>query len=165
MKKLVRLTKLFVLPKLTKSKTQTKKEETINHDKVIAEEIEAKIKNLATKTPTTQLVEWYWLEKPYAAAAIVKEKTEYIYNVITPSLTTTEYEVMIRTYYRLVDRLSLIEQDPYTVFNNEVSRIINAYMKFNKTQEAKIAYFLRRKSLGYDSIDPLFKDTFIEDVS
>lgn len=164
---MVKLTKITSL-KFTKPKTQTKKEDAINHEKIIAEEIEAKIKNLTTKNPTkytTQLTEWYWLEKPYAAAAITREKTDYTYHVITPTLTTTEYEVMTRAYYRLVDRLSLIEQDPCTVFNNEVARIINAYMKFNKTQEAKIAYFLRRKSLGYDSIDPLFKDTFIEEIT
>ncbi|MGP3703185.1 MAG: type II/IV secretion system ATPase subunit [Candidatus Bathyarchaeota archaeon] len=155
--------------KFTKTKqVKTKKEDNIDPKKAIAEEIETKIKNLTNKNPTlhgVNLVEWYWLDKPFAAAAITKEKTDYTYNIITPSLTTTEYEVMNRVYPRLVDRLSLIEQDPYTVFDKEVSQIINAYMKFNKIQEAKITYFLKRKCFGYDAIDPLFKDTFIEDIT
>lgn len=149
----------------TKPKDWVKEKESIDYEETIAKEIEAKIKALAAEDPRVHLVEWYWLEKPYAAAAIAREGNDYTYVVVTPSLTAKEYEVMLRVYHRLIDRLSLKEQDPQAVFNDEVSKMIRVYMKTNKAQELKIAYFLKRKCLGYDSIDPLFKDTFIEDIA
>ncbi|MCW4024482.1 MAG: type II/IV secretion system ATPase subunit [Candidatus Bathyarchaeota archaeon] len=133
----------------------------------LSQEIEHKISNLSTGNPPVpaEIATWYWLEKPFAAVAITREKIDYVYNIITPTLSSSEYDVLNRVYNRLVDRLSLTEQDPEKVFNSEAASIIHAYLKVNKIQEAKLSYFLKRKSLGYDSIDPLYKDSLIEEIT
>jgi flagellar protein FlaI len=137
----------------------------VDHQKILSEEIENKIKILTNPGIDNALEDWYWLEKPFAAAAILKQNQEYIYNIVTPTLTQSEYDVLNRVYHRLVDRLSLIEEDPSQAFDKEASHLISTYIKVNKIQESKIIYYLKRKALCYDSIDPLFKDPLLEDVS
>jgi len=87
----MKLTQKGHKPDSPKSKKATKEKVIeIDFQTAIANEIETKIKNLTTQNPTphpAELVTWYWLEKPFAAAAITKEKTDYVYHVITPSLT------------------------------------------------------------------------------
>jgi flagellar protein FlaI len=153
-------------PKADSKKASKKKAiEEVDYQQVLSEEIENKIKALTNPGTENKLDDWYWLEKPFAAAAILKQSQEHSYQVVTQTLTQSEYDVLNRVYHRLVDRLSIIEEDPTQVFDKEAAHLISTYMKVNKVQESKIIYYLKRKALGYDSLDPLFKDPLLEDVS
>ncbi len=162
----------FKFPSLRKASKVNPKKKAVSVEAdfkcAVSGEVEDKIralKSVSVPQMPADVVESYWLEKPFAAAVITRESTGYMYHVITPSLTSEEYEVLNRVYHRLVDRLSLLEEDTNECFPKEASKIINAYIKVDKVQEAKIAYFLKRKSLGYDSIDPLYKDNYIEEIT
>jgi flagellar protein FlaI len=158
----IRKPKNVAVPK----KVSTKSKPEIDYEKVISDEVESKLKLLIPPESKLKLMEWYWLDKPFAAVAILKDNNvNYSYNIVTPSVSTSEFDVLNRVYHRLVDRLSLIEDNPNKVFDKEASHLISQYIKINKVQEAKIIYYLKRKTLGYDSIDPLFKDPFLEEIT
>ena len=130
----------------------------VNPFEVIANEVELKVKSL------NGLVEWYWVDKPWAAVAITKKDTGYSYCVVTPDIGSLEFEVLNRVYYRLIDRLCLVDENPLTIFDREASKLIKSYVKIDPVGEAKIIYYLRRKSFGYNSIDPIYRDSFVEDI-
>jgi flagellar protein FlaI len=158
--------KLTSNPKLTVDRKGSKKTKFApDYSQIVSDEVEAKITSLASPESNLKLVEWYWLDKPFAAVAILQDNVNYSYHIITPAVGEVEYDVLNRVYHRLVDRLSLIEEDPINVFDKEAAHLIASYIKVDKIQEAKIIYFLKRKTLGYDSIDPLFKDPFLEDIT
>ncbi|MCX8191515.1 MAG: type II/IV secretion system ATPase subunit, partial [Nitrososphaerales archaeon] len=127
----------------------------------IAREVENEIKDLKG------LVEWYWVDRPWAAVAITKdvESGNVCYRIVSPRLTTLEYTILNKVHYKLIDRLSLIDGDPSSIFDREASKLIRFYSNLNSIGEAKIIYYLRRRCLGYDSIDPIFKDPLVEDIS
>jgi flagellar protein FlaI len=153
-------------PNLTiPKKGKPKANPTLDYSHIISEQIEEEIAKLASPDSDLKLTEWYWLDKPFAAAAILKDTVNYYYHVVTPAVTELDYAVLNRVYHRLVDRLSLIEENPAKVFDKEASRLITSYAKVDKLQEAKIIYFLKRKTLGYDSVDPLFKDPYLEEIT
>jgi flagellar protein FlaI len=153
-------------PKMTlKKKTAKKTSPTSDFNEIISEQIETEINSLATSGSNVKLVEWYWLDKPFAAVAILKDNVNYTYHVVTPAVSELGFDVLNRVYHRLVDRLSLINENPLKVFDKEVSNLIASYAKVNKLEEAKITYYLKRKSLGYDSVDPLFKDPLLEEIT
>jgi len=125
----------------------------------VAGEVESAVKSLKG------LVEWYWVDRPWAAVAIIKKDTSYFYHIVTPNIGPLEFEILNRVYHRLIDRLCLMDGSPSAVFNKEASKLIKSYAKVDPIEEAKIIYYLRRKSFGYDGIDPVYKDPFIEDIS
>jgi flagellar protein FlaI len=148
-----------------KKKSSVKANAETDYHKIISEQIEVEIKSLTPSGSGINLVEWYWLDKPFAAAVILKDNVNFSYHVITPAVSDLDFEVLNRVYHRLVDRLSLIDESPLSVFDKEASHLISSYAKIDKIQEAKIIYYLKRKTLGYDSVDPLFKDPFLEEIT
>ena len=112
------------------------------------------------------LVQWYWLEKPYAAVAIVKRDGLYSYNVVTPVLSFKEFEVLNRVYHRLIDRLCVVREDIRRVFEKEALKLVKAYLPgAGDVSCEKFLYYLRRKVFGFDVLDPVFKDAMVEDVA
>ena len=131
----------------------------VNPLEAVADEVESKVKSLKG------LVEWYWVDKPWAAVAIIKKDTSYFYQIVTPTIGSLEFDILNRVYHRLIDRLCLVDGDPSALFDKEASKLIKSYAKVDPIEESKIIYYLKRKSFGYDSIDPIYKDPFIEDIT
>ncbi|MEM1524946.1 MAG: type II/IV secretion system ATPase subunit [Nitrososphaerales archaeon] len=125
----------------------------------ITTEVESNIKEL------NGLIEWYWVDKPWAAIAITRDFDNTYYRVITPYLNDFEYIILNKVHQKLIDKLCLINEEPALIFNKEASKLIRFYSNLDRLSEAKIIYYLRRKCLGYDSIDPILKDPLIEDIS
>ncbi|XHH09084.1 MAG: type II/IV secretion system ATPase subunit [Candidatus Bathyarchaeia archaeon] len=150
-------------PNLTIAKRKPKAK--TSNQQIISEQIEAEISKLAPSESNLKIIEWYWLDKPFAAAVIIKDNVNYFYHVVTPAISELDFEVLNRVYHRLVDRLSIIEKNPKDVFEKEATRLISSYAKIDSLRQQVIIYYLKRKTLGYDSVDPLFKDPFLEEIT
>lgn len=115
---------------------------------------------------------FYALDEPYAFASIVKDTTSLkkTYHVLEPLLAPDEHNVLefLRKTLleELVVRLEDIQTDPTTYITNEIDGIIHARnISMDTLVRKKLIYYLTRWFLGYDKIDPLMRDIYIEDIS
>lgn len=115
-------------------------------------------------------LERYWLQEPYTFVSILEDRRSTYYRLIEPSLTKFEKELLARIYEDFQDILILgsthsrSEKDAFLV--DRALFLLERYKAdISKATLLKIMYYLRRNLLGYEKIDPLFYDPYIEDIS
>ncbi|AKB30880.1 Type II secretion system protein [Methanosarcina siciliae HI350] len=115
-------------------------------------------------------IERYWLQEPYALVSILEDRRTRYYKLIEPALTKFEKEVLERIYEDFQDILILnpttskIEKDALLV--DKTLLLLERYKaEVSSSAIHRITYYLRRNMLGYEKINPLFYDPYIEDVS
>jgi len=115
-------------------------------------------------------LERYWLQEPYTFASILEDQRTRYYKLIEPALTKYEKELLGRIYEDFQDIL---------VLNSTSSKLEKGSLLVDKTlflleryraevsvsSIHKIIYYLKRNLLGYDKINPLLYDPYIEDIS
>jgi archaeal flagellar protein FlaI len=115
-------------------------------------------------------IERYWLQEPYAFVSILEDKKTKYYKLIEPALTKYEKELLVRIYEDLQDILVL---KPTTSRFEKNALLVDRTLFLLERYKAgisassieKILYYLRRNLLGYDKINPLLYDPYIEDIS
>lgn len=115
-------------------------------------------------------IERYWLQEPYTFAVILEDRRTKYYRLIEPSLTKYEKELLERIYEDLQDILVLnatnskLEKDTFLI--DKTLFLLERYKaEISVTLIHKIIYYLRRNLLGYEKINPLLYDPYIEDIS
>lgn len=115
-------------------------------------------------------IERYWLEEPYVFASIIEDRNTKYYKLIEPALTKFEKELLERAYEDFQDILILnatnskLEKDSLLV--DKTLFLLERYKaEISNAAIQKIVYYLRRNLLGYDKINPLLHDPYIEDIS
>lgn len=115
-------------------------------------------------------IERYWLQEPYTFTSILEDRKKRYYKLIEPALTKYEKELLERIYEDLQDILVLnpttskIEKKELLV--DRTIFLIERYKADVSTSGIeKILYYLQRNLLGYDKINPLLCDPYIEDIS
>ena len=114
-------------------------------------------------------VERYWVNEPYAFVSILDDTRMLHYQVVEPSLTTYEKEILERVYEDLQDVLTL--KDTSKADKNAVltDKTLSLFKRYHAVLDAasmhRIIYYLRRNFRGYEKIDPLLLDPRIEDIS
>lgn len=115
-------------------------------------------------------IERYWLQEPYTFTSILEDRKKRYYKLIEPALTKYEKELLERIYEDLQDILVLnpttskIEKKELLV--DRTIFLIEQYKADVSTSGIeKILYYLQRNLLGYDKINPLLCDPYIEDIS
>ncbi len=115
-------------------------------------------------------IERYWLQEPYTFASILVDRRTRYYKLIEPALTKYEKELLERIYEDFQDILVLnpttskFEKDELLV--DKTLFLLERYKAESSTLSIqKIIYYLRRNLLGYDKINPLLSDPYIEDIS
>jgi archaeal flagellar protein FlaI len=115
-------------------------------------------------------VERYWLQEPYTFVSILEDRRTTYYRLIEPSLTKFEKELLERIYEDFQDILILgsthskSEKDEFLV--DRALFLLERYKAdISKAALLKIMYYLRRNLLGYEKINPLLYDPYIEDIS
>ncbi|AKB34811.1 Type II secretion system protein [Methanosarcina siciliae C2J] len=115
-------------------------------------------------------IERYWLQEPYALVSILEDRRTRYYKLIEPALTKFEKEVLERIYEDFQDILILnpttskIEKDALLV--DKTLLLLERYKaEVSSSAIHRITYYLRRNMLGYEKINPLFYDPYIEDIS
>jgi flagellar protein FlaI len=125
------------------------------------------------KDATYEEVELYPVNKPYAYIRIAYEPSthEYIYQVLEPVLTEGEKELLNELVYRLIESIDInlkeIERKGAEKYlKSNIDKILRDYgIKLTPKSKEKITYYILRKFLGYDRIDPMMRDPNIEDIS
>jgi len=127
---------------------------------------------LSEKTDLEE-IDFYPLNEPYAYVRILKDagSLDKYYRVEEPTLKKDEskilnfiQETLIRTLDVCLDQLESDVVDDFLVKN--VDQIIKDYkIKIDSTLKGKILYYIARKFIGYGRLDPLMRDSNIEDIS
>jgi flagellar protein FlaI len=115
-------------------------------------------------------IERYWLQEPYSFVSILEDRRTTYYRLVEPSLTKFEKELLERIYEDFQDILilgttsSVSEKDAFLV-DRAIFLLERYKADISKAALLKIMYYLRRNLLGYEKINPLLYDPYIEDIS
>ncbi|APH39072.1 type II/IV secretion system ATPase subunit [Methanohalophilus halophilus] len=116
-------------------------------------------------------IERYWVDEPYVFVSILKRLGIYRYEVVEPSLSVYEKDILERTYSDLKDILTI---DETTCADSDrdiilVSKALSLFKRYHipldVASKYRILYYLRRNFLGFGKINPLMMDSDIEDIS
>jgi len=116
-------------------------------------------------------VDRYWLNAPYAFASINydAESTEHHYEVVEPSLTRLERELLDRLFEDVRDPLIYAEtlaDDPEAALAEQLEERLREYgVDVDEESFHRLYYYLYRAFQGYGKLDPLMYDPHIEDIS
>ena len=146
----------------------------IKNPKCNEEDIVASTKEevLSEKTDLEE-IDFYPLNEPYAYVRILKDagSLDKYYRVEEPALKKDEskilnfiQETLIGTFDVRLDQLESDVVDDFLVKN--VDQIVKDHkIKIDSTLKEKILYYIARKFIGYGRLDPLMRDSNIEDIS
>jgi len=114
----------------------------------------------------------YWIEegRSLVVIALNRKTNQKEYLLFEPSLSDFEYELLERLYEDLRDVLILtsdeIRKDRKRVLLEKMHSLIDDYgLTLEAATLYKLQYFLIRNFIGWSRIDPLMKDTNLEDIS
>ncbi len=114
-------------------------------------------------------IERYWVDEPYAFVSILDDTRMLHYYVVEPSLTTYEKEILEQVYEDLQDVLTLTDTsklDKNAVLADKTLALFECYhTSLDVASMHRIMYYLHRNFDGYEKINPLLSDPYIEDVS
>jgi archaeal flagellar protein FlaI len=123
-------------------------------------------------TDNYELVDQYWIEKGRSLVIIAlnRRTNQKEYLLFEPSLSDFEYELLERLYEDLRDVLILssdeIKKDRKRILLEKMHALIDDYgISLEVSTLYKLQYFLIRNFIGWSRIDPLMKDTHLEDIS
>jgi flagellar protein FlaI len=117
-------------------------------------------------------VDRYWVNPPYAFVAILyePEANEHRYQVVEPNLEDHERTVLDMLFEDirapLIYRRDVTGENVEEILQEELRERLEEYgAKLGMNSFHKLYYYLHRAFRGYGKIDPLMKDSHIEDVS
>ena len=116
-------------------------------------------------------LERYWLNAPFAFVSINRdpETDEKRYQVVEPSLTDFESELLDRLYEDIRGPLiysDAVDTDPERALREELHDRLEEYGVVIEAETFyRLFYYLYRSFQGYGRIDPLMHDPAIEDIS
>jgi flagellar protein FlaI len=123
--------------------------------------------------PRIEEIETYPIFEPYSYARIVYNNTnsEFLYEVIEPPLTDKEKEVLDlimdslqRTLEYELEKLAIKDKREY--LKKSIDGFIKSRaMHLEPATVEKIRYYVIRNYVGYERVDALMRDRYIEDVS
>ncbi len=123
-------------------------------------------------TDNYELVDEYWIEdgRSLVNIALNRRTNQKEYLLFEPTLSDFEYELLERLYEDLRDVLILtsdeIKKDRKRILLEKMHSLIDDYgISLEISTLYKLQYFLIRNFIGWSRIDPLMKDTHLEDIS
>jgi archaeal flagellar protein FlaI len=123
-------------------------------------------------TDNYELVDQYWIEQGRSLVniALNRRTNQKEYLLFEPTLSDFEYELLERLYEDLRDVLILssdeTKKDRKRILLEKMHALIDDYgISLEVSTLYKLQYFLIRNFIGWSRIDPLMKDTHLEDIS
>ena len=122
------------------------------------------------RTFDDRVVERYWLNPPFAYAAITYdgEGSKHLYNAVEPELDRFESDLLETLYDDVRTPLLYGDHDgpPEEALGDELRRRIERYgVELEVAELYRLYYYLYRKFQGFGRLDPLMYDPYIEDIS
>ena len=117
-------------------------------------------------------LERYSVDGPFAFISILydEENREYLYHVVEPALTPFERTLLEKVYEDLRDIIIMenitMDSEKRLVLREKVGELLRSYnLLLDPSTVHKILYYSDRNYVGYGKINPLMKDSLIEDIS
>jgi flagellar protein FlaI len=116
-------------------------------------------------------VDRYWVNAPFAFVSINldREENEHHYQVVEPTLSELERDLLERLFEDIRDPLLYREDlsdDPESALAEELQTRLEEYgVDVDVETFYRLFYYLYRQFQGYGKIDPLMHDPAIEDIS
>ncbi|MFC7227518.1 type II/IV secretion system ATPase subunit [Salinirubellus salinus] len=116
-------------------------------------------------------VDRYWLNAPFAYASITydDEENEHYYDVVEPSLSEFDAELLETLYDDIRDPLLFkqgLDGDPEQTLKEELRDRLQEYgVRIDTATFYTLFYYLNRRFRGFGKIDALMHDPNIEDIS
>ena len=112
----------------------------------------------------------YWLDHPFSMAVICENNNDITYNVLEPKISKEEFCVIEKVHRELMDRVILKNSDGICdkekfLFGEFIQTLERLGYELSIESIGRIWYYIRNHFLGYERIDPILKDPYIEDVS
>ena len=116
-----------------------------------------------------EVLEWYWLSKPFAYAAVLFDERDETtrYRLFEPTRTEAERQVQaeLKRTIRHVMRNEGPPSDPDRFGRSVEELVADHAATVDSGSLHKLFYYLRRDFLGYGRLDPLMRDPSLEDIS
>ncbi len=131
-----------------------------------------KLTDLGFSEKEWQELDFYSLQEPFAYVEVLQEKEslDKCYFLVEISLSEEEGELLsfIRETmsYQDIDPFELEEKNEDEYLLEQLNEVIKEYnIEITDDSKRKIYYYMRKKSIGLDRIDPFLRDPNIEDIS
>ena len=117
-------------------------------------------------------VERYWVDMPFAFVSINydPEENEHLYYVVEPEL--DEWEITLLENLvddlrdTLIHRRDVGERNTEAVIKTELQELLQEYgVVIDMNTFYRFLYYLDRRFRGYERLDPVMKDPYVEDIS
>jgi flagellar protein FlaI len=122
--------------------------------------------------PGYEEVERYWVDMPFAFVSINydPENKEHLYHVVEPELDDWEATMLQNLLDDLRDTLihrrRVGERSTERVIKSELASLIEEYgVVIDMNTFYRFLYYLDRRFRGYEKLDPIMHDPYVEDIS
>ena len=125
------------------------------------------------ENPNYEAVEIYPVYPPYVYVRIIydREEYEYLYELIEPPLSEEEQEII----REIKDMLERTLKYSWKIMNNRdkeqyLQESVDSFLrsreiKIDRISKQKIMYYITRDYVGYQKIDGILRDEYVEDIS
>ena len=123
--------------------------------------------DIETDTP---VIDRYWLNPPYAHAAVCKTaEDDYTYCIFEPKIEDTEFLILEETFEYLRSTIIYGKTGENETADLPPALLKKTLLAFEKTltsdRIAVLSYYLTRNFLGYGKLDAILRDDKIEDIT
>ena len=123
--------------------------------------------DIETETP---VIDRYWLNPPYAHAAVCKTaEDDYTYCIFEPKIEDTEFLILEETFEYLRSTIIYGKTGENETADLPPALLKKTLLAFEKTltsdRIAVLSYYLTRNFLGYGKLDAILRDDKIEDIT
>jgi len=125
-----------------------------------------------TGLPGYDEIDRYWVDAPFTFVSVNfdREHNEHLYYVVEPELTDWEVTLLnnlvVDLRDTLIHRREVGEQNAEGVIRAELRTLLEEYgVVIDMNTFYRFLYYLNRRFRGYEKLDPVMKDPFVEDIS
>ena len=130
------------------------------------------LKNLGYSEDALEEIDFYPLQEPFSYVEIIREKETLDKRYVLIEIGLSERESHILDFVKetldgfVIDVTELDSNGEEKYLIEKIENIIDEYMiELDDKSKKKIIYFLKKKFLGLDKLEPLMRDPNIEDIS
>ncbi len=115
------------------------------------------------------VIEEYWLEYPFSKAVIYEKNNEIVYEILEPKISLEEFYLIEKIHRYLKDNIIVnnlnIDNKEIYLFKEFINILENFKLNLSIDSIGRIWYHIKKYFLGYERIDPLLRDPYLEDIS
>lgn len=117
----------------------------------------------------SKILEKYWLDKPFSMAVIWEDES-IKYSLLEPKISRDEFYILEKVHREIRDKIILkdgkeLENKEKLLFRELILNIRKFGYKLSLESIGKLWYYIYKNFIGYERIDSLLKDPYIEDIS